>query len=472
MKIDQSKLDRQNEFVSNLKNNGYRGTLEAVTGFGKTYASLLGARDYFTTLKEEGILQEHRDDFDYMIVVVVPTDYLRDKWNADLKRHKLTTWGEVRVDTVHNLIKEKITTSMLIFDELHMYVGEDAKKFPGVFSSVSSRAIIGLTATLGFKGIMRDMVDAFCPVIDTVTTQEALDNGWVSDHVIYNLGIELPTADKAEYNKLNQSFHKYFSTFNHDWDTAVKCASDEDYARRFAISRNLDREYVQIRAWNFMRTMRARKDFLYNAPVKLRVCEQIVSRFPDRKTITFSQSTDFADQLSERLGDIAIAYHSSLNTEVVDDRDKLIARAKIIKRNGGNKTVYVDIETGEQHSWRSIKEAYPDKHLTRKGKSTLRDEALRKFGDNRYKINVMCTAKALDVGLDIPDIDMGIIASGTSTTRQNIQRNGRVIRYVEGKQAIIVQLYILDSQDESWLERRQEDGANVQWIYDVDQIAA
>lgn len=472
MKIDQSKLKRQLKIVSEWVQNKFSGTLEAVTGFGKTYTSLLGAKEFFTTLKEEGKLQQYQQECDYMIVVAVPTDYLRKKWTEDLENFKLTSWGKVRVDTVHNLIKEEISTALFILDELHMYVGEDAEKFPLVFETVKAEAYFGLTATLGFEGIMRDLVDTFCPVIDTVTTQQALDNGWVSDHVIYNLGITLPERDRKEYDKLNQSFHKYFSTFGHSWDVAKLCATDENYARRYAISRNRDTEYIQIRAWNFMRTMRARKDFLYNAPVKLDVCEQIVSRFPKRKTITFSQSTDFADDLAEKLGDIAIAYHSSLNTQIVDDRGRLIATSKKVKRNGKNKTVYVDLETDNEHTWKSIKDAYPDLHLIRKGKATLRDEAIKKFGDNRYKINVMCTAKALDVGLDIPDIDMGIIASGTSTTRQNIQRNGRVIRYVEGKQAIIIQLYILDSQDESWLERRQEDGANVKWIYNIDQIAA
>jgi len=472
MKLDQSKLKRQKKTVSIWAQNGFRGTLEAVTGFGKTYVSLLGAKHFFETLKEEDRLQHYREKCDYMLVVVVPTDYLRKKWTADLNIFNLKSWGKVRVDTVHNLIKEDIHCAMFILDELHMYVGEDAEKFPGVFQSVKARAYFGLTATLGFKGILRNMVDAFCPVIDSINTQEALDNNWVADHVKYNLGIELPPADKAEYDKLNQSFHKYFSTFNHDWNIAKRCSSDQDYARRYALSKNLDTEYVQIRAWNFMRTMRKRKDFLYNAPVKLDVCEQIVSRFPNRKTITFSQSTDFADELSERLGNIATAYHSSLDTRIVDENDRVVAVGKKVKRGGGNKTVYVDIDTGVHHSWRSIKEEYSEIHLFRKGKKTLREEALKKFGDNRYRISVMCTAKALDVGLDIPDIDMGIIASGTSTTRQNIQRNGRVIRYVEGKQAIIVQLYIMDSQDENWLERRQEDDENVSWIYTVDQIAA
>jgi len=470
MKIDQSKLRRQEQIVQRWADNGFRGTLEAVTGFGKTFASLLGAKKYFTTLKEEGKLTQYRNECDYMLVVVVPTDYLRNKWTEDLQRHNLTSWGKVRVDTVHNLTKEDISTAMLISDELHMYVGEDAKVFPTVFRKVQTDAVFGLTATLGYEGILRDLVDSFCPVIDTVTTEEALENGWVSDHVIYNLGVPLTEADKKQYDKLNKDFHKYFSTFGHDLDKAIACASNEDEARRWALSKNMDTEYVRIRAWNFMRVMRERKNFLYNAPVKLDIVSQIVSRFPEKKTITFSQSTDFADKLSERLGDIAVSYHSSLSTEIRDEDDNIIAVAEKVKTPEGARTRYND--GMKLHTWKSIKKAYDDKELTRFGKKRLREDALKKFRDNRYKVNVMCSAKALDVGLDIPDIEMGIVASGTSTTRQNIQRNGRVIRYVEGKQAIIIQIYILDSQDERWLKERQGDNPNVKWIYSVDQIAA
>lgn len=471
MKLDQSKLKRQKQIVKNWEDNGFKGTLEATTGFGKTFTSLLGAKRLFETLKEAGKISRAREENDYLLTVVVPTDYLRNKWRADVKKHKIVKWGNVRVDTVHNLVKENISTEMLILDEIHMYVGEEAEVFPTIFNQVDVNAIFGLTATLGVKGIMRDLVDQHCPVIDTVTAQQALDNEWVADHVIYNLGIRMPEEDKKKYDKLTKKFHKHFNVFGHDLDTAIGCASDEDKARRYAIRRNYDTKFVQIQAWNFMRVMQKRKKFLYNPPVKLQVSEQIVSRFSDKKIVSFSQTTDFADELAERLGDIAVPYHSNLKTRIIDEDENLIAIARKKKSGGSTKTVYVDSE-GNEYSWKQIKVAFPNRNLTRMGKKRQRTYALKQFSDNRYKVRVLSAAQAVDVGLDVEDVGMGIVNSGSSKVRQYVQRNGRIIRYAPGKQAVIVQLYIMDSQDEVWLKRRQEKRPNVKWIYSVDQIAA
>ena len=41
MKIDKTRLIRQQKTIDIWKANGYKGTLEAVTGFGKTYVACL-----------------------------------------------------------------------------------------------------------------------------------------------------------------------------------------------------------------------------------------------------------------------------------------------------------------------------------------------------------------------------------------------------------------------------------------------
>ena len=48
------------------------------------------------------------------------------------------------------------------------------------------------------------------------------------------------------------------------------------------------------------------------------------------------------------------------------------------------------------------------------------------------------TCRALDEGFNVPETEVGIIAASTATRRQRIQRLGRVLRPVKGKETAVV----------------------------------
>ncbi|HRN68069.1 MAG TPA: DEAD/DEAH box helicase [Promineifilum sp.] len=74
-----------------------------------------------------------------------------------------------------------------------------------------------------------------------------------------------------------------------------------------------------------------------------------------------------------------------------------------------------------------------------------RRENLRLYRNGYYTSLICC--RALDEGLNVPLTSVGIIASGTSSMRQRIQRLGRVLRQIPGKEsAIIYTLYATDSE--------------------------
>lgn len=67
---------------------------------------------------------------------------------------------------------------------------------------------------------------------------------------------------------------------------------------------------------------------------------------------------------------------------------------------------------------------------------------------------VLISAKALDEGVNIPSANVGIIVGGSSVKRQFIQRLGRLLRQQEGKEAVLYQLFVPQSKDEEWMNKR------------------
>ena len=67
-----------------------------------------------------------------------------------------------------------------------------------------------------------------------------------------------------------------------------------------------------------------------------------------------------------------------------------------------------------------------------------RREILGNFGSGKYRAIV--TSQVLDEGVDVPDASVGIILSGTGSKREYIQRLGRLLRKVEGKEAKLIEI--------------------------------
>ncbi len=79
-----------------------------------------------------------------------------------------------------------------------------------------------------------------------------------------------------------------------------------------------------------------------------------------------------------------------------------------------------------------------------------RKNILRKYQDSEIRILVSC--RALDEGLNVPETDVGIIASSTSSSRQRIQRLGRILRRSgQDHTACLYYLYIGSSNEEQEL---------------------
>ncbi|QDP46399.1 MAG: putative ATP-dependent DNA helicase [Prokaryotic dsDNA virus sp.] len=165
----------------------------------------------------------------------------------------------------------------------------------------------------------------------------------------------------------------------------------------------------------FYMAMQKRKNICYNAVNKVELIKKIVNKFPNRKGLVFSQSINFAENLQDILGEECITFHSKMKL-----KDK--------KR------------------------------------------ALKEFGDGRTKVRLISSVKALNAGLNVPECSLGICAAGSSKALDNIQRRGRVLRMIEGKQALYINLYVRGTQEVKWVRKRTQNDYNCEWIETLNEI--
>ena len=98
--------------------------------------------------------------------------------------------------------------------------------------------------------------------------------------------------------------------------------------------------------------------------------------------------------------------------------------------------------------------------------SNLRQDNLRLF--RRGAIDVLVTCRALDEGINVPDASLAVIVASTSSTRQRIQRLGRVLRPSPGK--LYAEIFtIFASEPEA--ERLRQEEAGIDGVHQVSWLA-
>ncbi|OSM02041.1 DEAD/DEAH box helicase [Magnetofaba australis] len=101
--------------------------------------------------------------------------------------------------------------------------------------------------------------------------------------------------------------------------------------------------------------------------------------------------------------------------------------------------------------------------ITHKTKLAERKALLAAFRAGEVKS--MVTSRVLNEGVDVPDVAVGIIVSGTGSVREHVQRLGRILRPREGKRAVLYELVSEDTAEQFTSERRRQHAA-----YQKDQL--
>ncbi len=117
-----------------------------------------------------------------------------------------------------------------------------------------------------------------------------------------------------------------------------------------------------------------------------------------------------------------LARNRAMNV-ALNSRAKLEELREILAENKGAKTIIFTQHNSLVHE---ISDRFFIPFITHKTIRDERQDVLNGFKEGRYMAIV--TSKVLDEGVDIPDAELGVILSGTGSTREFIQRLGRLLR--------------------------------------------
>lgn len=380
---------RQKECRVKWVKNKCIGTITAATGFGKTRVGL------------DSIAMVLSKYPSFRVLVVVPTDALQKQWKKQLDARGLGLNTDVLV--INTAIKTNRIYNLLVIDEIHRC---GADEFQKIFKKVSFKYILGLTATFERLDGREAIIAKYCPVIDTITLEEALLNGWVSPYIEYEVLVDIDNID--EWNRMNKEFTEHYEFFNFDWNLISTMTGPTGWKNRQAYRDRICPEgasaamrkqiltNITYHAMGFMRLMQARKKFINEHPKKIELARKIIEARLDKKIVTFSKKVSVAEQIG-----------------------------------------YGAVYTG--------------KTSKKRGANILEDFKNSVSG-------VLNSCEKINEGLDVPGLSVAIILGLDSAKLKAVQRVGRVIRYEQGKQAEIFNLIINNTIETKWFESSHPDG--------------
>jgi len=426
------------------------GTLQWVTGMGKTYATC--------TLFKLMLAKTP----DLAIFVLVPRDELVGQWKNTIEKFGLTN-KQIIVMTVqyyqyHNL---KIYAGLLVIDELQEFYSDERSKII-TKESIDYKFCLALSATPYDHQDRHTKYLEILPIVDIITEEEAITNNWVSDYYEFCLGIDLTDEEKTAYADYTKIMADYFKTYG-DLGLAIKCASGDGFDKPFAVCckvaysrgwkpgldltipenqdiENIFNPSVVAKKSKELLSIRRKREIIYHhAENKFKAIINLIDKFPNRKIICFSQSIPFAEKLASLINERNSNLFNEHNEECVVYHSKMDTR-KLPSTKTGN--------------------------LIKFGADKLRKRAVERIKTGQSRI--ISSAEALDTGFDVVDIGLGIISSHTRAKNKIIQRGGRVKRKNGNDRVLIINLYCKTTSEESILKELRP--TNVFWVSSINQI--
>lgn len=390
--------ERQDEAVRKWIKAKGKASIVAGTGVGKTVIAIKCIKKLLIKYPNLSIL------------ILVPTELLKNQWIEELKK-----WGvcaNITVKVMMGASKKEYECDLLIIDEAHRI---NSVLIANTFKVVKYKLILGLTATFERLDGRHEILAQHAPVCDTITLQEALINGWVSKYTDYVVLIDVDDIDI--YKQYNKEFVQHFEYFQFDFNKAMSMIGPKGLHNRLVLrdqmcpngskeEKSKILKDITYHATGFIRSIQNRKKFVQNHPEKLRIAEEIIKYRPNQKIITFSANTKIAESFSSG---------------------------------------YI----------------YTGKEGKKKNKMTLEEFSALPAG-------CLHSVKLAEEGMNLPDLSVGIMLGVNSSKTKAIQTLGRVIRLSKDKTAEFFTLVINDSIETEWMNKSRSDNNFI--MIDVENL--
>jgi len=420
---------KQEDVVEAIWNNKGRGWLNICGGLGKTRIALMFIERTFAVRP----LWRAR--------IIVPTTELKTQWESAIRDRNIPNCTVSVINGV-TLKEEEILEEIVFLDESNLLL--KGKIFSRIFSLCKGHCLIPMSGT--YSEDDKRIMNALMPCIYTITQREAEENGWVSQSIEYNLGIELTQPEREYYDKNNIVVDETFATFGQDFHTAMECLTYGG-ALNYVKANGIQGPSYEILAKEYSRKANIWQDatqkrvkFIQNHLGKIKTVAEILKALPDRKAITFGASIDAAEKLTELLPN-SKTYHSQIKGQELPN--------ELLEKYG--------FKVGKKGS------------TTKLGAKKVRELYIKMF--NAGDFTRLNTVRAADLGLDISGCNCSIVYGRNSKPEKNSQREWRSTRYEgEDKLALIVNVYLKDTQDMRWLSKVQKGKKGVIKVNSVEEL--
>lgn len=380
----------QERALARFRDNNYL-ILEWATGVGKSRAACM-IIDYICTLRERA-----------SVLLLVAETAHKDNWRKEFIKWRGNEIFSLEVDCYNSIHKHRERSyDLVIADEMHHVSSE--KRMESL-SNINTKGFLGLTATMDLS-LLKDIKYIFHDIgIDRVGLKEAIEWKIIPKPDIYIYGMELDNTRKKETivmekgrkNKRTEkrcSYQEYNRIFFSlpDISLTVECTEREkcDYYDKMS-------DY-----WN-EKYMRTRQEWVKVKWLRIGL---------ERKKWLGSLKTERIKELLRGLDEEGKRYICFCSS---------IEQADIL---------------GSETSLHSHKD------------SRENGDMIKAF--NNKEINSLFTVNMLQEGMNLTDIDCGILVQLDNGSRGFIQKAGRTLR---GKSPEIYIFYYKNTRDEEYLDK-------------------